>query len=172
MRSQMLLVPAALVLASAPAIGLDYQTLEAGQKALFPNATFIPLGFTLSEDQLEKLKTDYEVPVMHREVKAWKVSTGGWLFLEQVYGVNDTISYLVGIDDKGVVIGTEVLVCVEGFCDIATPEWRREFLGKKEGKWVPKTEIKNISGSTLSAMHMAEGVKKTLAIHAKFMPKK
>ncbi len=172
MRSQLLLVPAALVLAAAPAIGLDFQTLEAGQKNLFPNATFVPLGFTLSEDQLEKLKTDYEVPVMHREVKAWKVSTGGWLFLDQVYGLNDTISYLIAITDKGVVSGIEVLVCVEGFCDVAAPEWHRQFVGKKEGKWVPKADIKNISGSTLSAMHIAEGVKKTLAIHAKFMPKK
>ena len=70
------------------------------------------------------------------------------------------------------VTGVDILVCVEGFCDIALPEWAGQFTGKKEGKWVPKTDIRNISGSTLSAMHVAEGVKKTLAIHAKFMPKK
>ncbi len=171
MRAQLLLVPAALVLASAPAVGLDVQTLEAAQARLFPKATLIPMGFTLSSDQAEQIKSEYEVPVMHREVKAWRASTGGWLFLDQVFGLQDTISYLVAVSDTGTLIGTEVLVCAEGFCDIATPQWRAQFVGKKQGKWSPTSEISNISGATLSASHVAEGVKKVLAIHARFMPK-
>ena len=51
------------------------------------------------------------------------------------------------------------------------PEWRAQFIGKKPGKWNPHTEISNISGGTLSAMHIAEGVKKVLATYALFMPK-
>jgi hypothetical protein len=172
MRSQLLFMPAAVVLAAAPAVGLDYQTLEAAQGKLFPNATFIPATFSMTGDQVEQLRAEYNVPVMRPEVRVWRVSTGGWLFLDQVFGLNDTVTYLAGIDDRGTVTGIEILVCVEGFCDLAAPEWRAQLVGKKFGKWVPKDEVTNISGATLTTMHVTEGVKKLLAIHALYMPKK
>jgi hypothetical protein len=172
MRSQLLLVPAALVLASGTAAALNFQTLESGQARIFPGARFAPVDFTLTDAQVEALRKVYGVPVKHRQIKAWRVSTGGWLFLDQVFGLDDTISYLVGISPQATVVGVEILVCVQGFCDIATPEWKSQFVGRREGKWVPQSEIRNISGSTLSAMHVAEGVKKTLAIHARFMPRR
>ena len=172
MRSQFLLIPAAVVLASAPAVGLDLSTLEAAQARLYPNATFIPVAFKLTLDQMDRLKADYDVPVMRSDVRAWRVSTGGWLYLDQVFGLNDTVTYLLAIDDKGAVTGLEILVCVEGFCDLTAPEWRAQAIGKKTGKWVPKETFTNISGATLTTMHVSEGIKKVLAINALYTPKK
>jgi hypothetical protein len=169
MRYKFLLVPPAIVMTVVPAVGMDIQTLEAAQARLFPGATFTPADITLTESQVNQLKTDYNVPVMRPQIKVWKASTGGLLFLDQVFGLNDTISYLVALDDKGTVTGTEILVCVEGFCDISTPKWRAEFIGKKHKVGDLTKEISNTSGATLSASHVTEGVKKILAIHALFM---
>jgi hypothetical protein len=172
MRSRLLLIPTAVVLAASPAAGLDFETLAAGQANLFPNANLIPIDFSLTDPQVDRLQNEVGVPVLHPQVKVWKASTGGWLFLDQVYGLNDIITYLVALDDKGAVRGVEILVCVEGFCDISTREWRAQFTGKKMNGFDPKAQISNISGETLSATHVAQGVKKVLAIHAMFMPEK
>jgi hypothetical protein len=172
MRANLMFMPAALVYAAvAPASALDVQGMEAGQAKLFPQATLTPADLALTPDQVERLKTEFNVPVLRPQIKRWKASTGGTLYLDQVYGLNDIVTYLVALDEKGSVKGIEILVCVEGFCDIATTEWRAQFSGRKFGKWDPKTEIANISGATLSAMHVAEGVKKVLAINALFAPK-
>ena len=169
MRYQFMLVPAAIIASVTPAAALKFQDLEKGQAALYPGATLTPADFTLTPEQVKQLNTEFGVPVMHPETRAWRASTGGWLFLDQVFGLNDTITYLVAVSDKGVVTGIEVLVCVEGFCEIATPEWKGQFTGKRHGKGDLIAETRQISGSTLSTMHITEGVKKLLAIDALYL---
>jgi hypothetical protein len=171
MRSSFFLLPAALLAFGHPAAAGVIQSLEAAQALVYPGATFTPADFTLTDDQVDRLKSDYSVPLMRPAVKAWRVSTGGWLFLDQVYGLNDILSYLVGVSDDGAVVGVEILECNEEFCGISAPDWRAEFVGKTAGRWDPQTAISNISGASNSSVHVAEGVKKILAIHAKFMPK-
>jgi len=171
MRSQFLLVPVAIIGAAVPAFGLSLKTLEAGTAALFADTVLTEVNFTLSREQVAEIKQKFEVPVMHQEVRAWKAANGEWLYLDQVYGLNDVITYLVAIDKRGGVKGVEVLVCVEGFCDVAEPPWKNQFLGKRHGKDKIIGEISNISGSTLSAVHITEGVKKVLAVHAQYLPK-
>jgi hypothetical protein len=168
MRSQFLLVPAAVIAAATPAAALKLQTLEAAQAALYPGATLTPSDFVLTRDQANRLKSEFQVPVMHEEVRVWKASSGGWLYLDQVFGLNDVVTYLIAIDDRGRVNGLEVLVCVEGFCDIGEPAWKDQFKGKRHARGDLIAETRQISGSTLSTMHVTEGVKKVLAIHALF----
>jgi hypothetical protein len=171
MRFQFMLVPPALVLAASPALGVDMMTLEAAQAQLYPGASFTAHDFTLTASQVEQLKREYAVPLMRPAVKVWRASTGGWLFLDQVYGLQDIVTYMAAIDDSGKVTGVEVLVCAEGFCDVAEAAWEAEFIGAKHKVGDLPKDVSNISGSTLSCVHIAEGVKKLLAIHALFMPK-
>ena len=49
-------------------------------------------------------------------------------------------------------------------------EWRATLVGRTHGKWNPADVVPNISGTTLSTVHVAEGVKKILAIHARYLP--
>ena len=168
MRFQLLLMPAAIV-AAAPAVALDVQELAAAQAAIFPNATLTPSNFTLTEDQAERLARDSGSTVFRSEVRAWQASTGGWLFLDQVPGLNDRITYVVGLDRTGTLIGVEILVCVEGFCGIATPEWRQQFFGKRHNAKDAAHEISIISGSTLSTSHVSQGVNRVLATYALFL---
>src|SRR4051794_26196415 len=118
MRSHLLLFPAALIAAApicAPAWATNYVTLGQAQALLFPGATFTPAFLTLGDSDREAIIDDAQVTVWNREVKVWKVSTGGWLFVDQVLGRDDWISYAVALDDKGVVKGIEILECLEKY---------------------------------------------------------
>jgi hypothetical protein len=171
MRSRFLLIPAAIVAAAPAAQAVDLQTLEAAQEKLFPGVKLTPADFTLSRDDFESLKSEYNVPSFRAAVKAWRAPNGDYLYLDQVYGLNDIVTYVVAISADGHVKGIEVLVCADGFCEMYTPEWRASFAGKTHGKWEPSQAVPMVSGCTLSSVHVAEGVKKILAIHARYLPK-
>ena len=165
--SRLLFVPAAAIYAAAlppAAVAVEYQTIQAAQQKLVPGATLTPADFSLTPEQRSLLKESYKVPVMRLGVKAWRVSTGGWLFLDQVYGRDDIVTY------DNTLKGLEVLVCADGYCDIFTREWRAKLVGQTAGRWMPEDVVPMLSGATLSCTHIAEGVKRLLAVHARFMP--
>jgi len=167
-----MLVPAIAVLGlSETARAVDLQTLDAAKNRLFPNAKLVPVDFKLSSDQVARLRSEYKVPVLRPQVKAWRAESGGWLYLDQVYGLHDIVTYLVAVNAAGTVQGVEVLTCAEGYCDLYTVDWRSKFIGRVHGKWRPQEAVPMVSGATLSSRHVAEGVKKVLAIHALYAPK-
>jgi hypothetical protein len=174
MRAKFLLVPATVLALNTAALttsalAVDLQTMEAAQAKLFPGAKLAKADFTLTQDELETVKSEFNVPAFRPAFKAWRAEDGSWLILDQVYGLNDVITYLVALTPDGVSKGIEVLVCAEGFCDLYTPEWRAQLASKKVGKWNPADEVQMVSGATLSSVHVTEGVKKILAIHARFL---
>lgn len=170
MRSRFMLLPTALLsLNSASALNL--QPMDVAQNRLYPDAELIPVEFKMTSDQVARIRAHYKVPVLRPQVKAWRVKEGGWLYLDQVYGLHDIVTYLVAIDDDGNVTGIEVLTCAEGWCDLYTPEWRGHLVGQRYGKWQPTEVAPMVSGATLSSRHVAEGVKKVLAIHNHYTPK-
>jgi hypothetical protein len=176
MHARLLLVPAAIVVAAAaPQMSAadQLQTLEAGLQRLAPKQKLTPVEFKLTPAQFEQLKEDYDVPALRPQVRGWRVGkSGAWIFMDQVYGLNDIVTYLVAIDRAGKVSGVEILTCAEGYCELYTNEWRASFTGTTHGRWQPSDVAPIVSGSTLSSTHVAEGVKKMLAIHARFMPAK
>lgn len=170
MHSRFLLVPAVVLSAAQPVMATDLQTLEAAQQKLAPGATLTPADFKLGPEQAATIRAQYKVPVLRLQMRVWKVSGGGWLYLDQVFGVSDVITYLVALGLDGRVTGLEVLTCQDGYCDFYTPAWRASFSGKAAGNWQPAASVPIISGATLSTTHVAEGVKKILAIHRQFGP--
>ena len=81
-------------------------------------------------------------------------------------------AHLVGIGDDGKLCGLEVLTCTDGYCDLYSPSsaWRTRLLQVTHGRWDPAEKVPVVSGATQSCVHVAEGVKKMLAIHARFLP--
>jgi len=58
-----LLVPAAIVMAAAPAAQADQlQSLEEAQQRLFPAAKLTPFELRLTPEQFAELKAEYQVP--------------------------------------------------------------------------------------------------------------
>lgn len=165
------LLPSALLAVVPLASGVDLQSLESARSRLFPDATLVPADFKLTPEQYARLKSEYAVPMLRPAVKAWRTDAGDWLFLDQVYGRDDIVTYLVAVDRGGHVRGIEVLVCAEGYCnEIYTPEWRARLASLIHGRWNPRDAVPLVSGATLSSVHVAEGVKKILAIHARYLP--
>ncbi len=169
MRSQFLLVPAAII-ASVAAHAEDYMTVEEAQQAIFPGAKFTPADFTMNEAQVDALIKATNATVFRSRVKAWKVSTGGWFFLDQVPGRDDRITYAIGLDEKGEVKSIEILVCLAGWSGVRDGKWRAQFEGKGHRPGANlMAEVANIAGTTLSVEHIVEGVTRMLATHAMYV---
>lgn len=171
MRFRFHLVPALSLAVSAAVHGDQLQSLDDAIDRIYPDQTLEAADFKLAPRDYQRLKFEYQVPSIRPQVKAWRTDTGDWLFLDQVYGLNDIVTYLLGVDTQGRVTGLEVLTCAEGYCDsVFTTQWREQMAQSTHGKWMPEDVVPILSGATLSTTHIAEGVKKLLAIHARYLP--
>jgi Na+-translocating ferredoxin:NAD+ oxidoreductase RnfG subunit len=140
-------VPAAAVMSiAAPAYALQYMSVEEAQKAAFPGASF-------SEVQPGRV---------------WKASNGGYLYYDHVVGKHLLIDYTVAIGADGKVHRVDILNYRESYGgEVHDQSWLAQFVGKSSQNEVRvNSDIRNISGATLSSTHLTEGVKKVLTYHA------
>ena len=162
MRSQLLLIPAAVVAsAAAPAFAKTYMDVQQAQQLVFPGAKFAENFITLDQEQFNAIIKDSDVNVYTRNIKAWRTANNEWFIIDQVRGKDDWISYAIGIDSKGVIRHIEILECLENYDGITIPAWRAQFYGKKHRRQFDDIQI--ISGATLSSGQMAAGVKRILS---------
>jgi hypothetical protein len=166
-----MLVPPAYVaaaIAAAPAQAANYLTVQEAQELIFPGAEFTPADLTLTDEQVDELSRVSGTTVYRNQVKLWKVSTGGWFFLDQVPGRDDRITYAVGLNSDGSVKGVEILVCVAEY-DQVRGSWRQHFHGRRFSRVHLSKEIPNISGVTMSVAHLTDGITRILATYALFV---
>lgn len=168
MRSRFLLIPAAICAAGPAYGGAFYLNIEQAQQLLFPKATFEEAFHILTDPEIKEIQTDSEISVTDRKVRLWKVSNGDSFYIDQVIGLNSDVTYAVGVSAKGQVTGIEILECWEHYDQVRHPLWRAQFTGKKRGDVLDngKEGIEKISGTTLSSVHITEGVRRILSTHA------
>jgi hypothetical protein len=171
MRSQFFILPAAVV-ASLAAHAESFLTVEEAQSLVFPGATMTPADFTMNEKQVDQLIKITGSTVYRSKVRVWRASTGGWFFVDQVPGKDDRVTYAVGLDEQGAVIGIEILVCLPAYGRVREPEWLNQFRGKRHADGGLADSIVSISGTTLTSEHIADGVQRVLATYALFMKQK
>ena len=157
---------------ATPAFAVQYLSLEQAQKALFPNAEqFESVAILLTAEQRRSIETHSGVKVRVNEIKAWRAKQGGkaagWFLLDEVIGKHELITYAVAIATDGTVQGVEILDYRESHGGaVRNSKWRAQFIGKKASSPVQLDEdIKNLSGATLSSLHLTEGVRRLLATH-------
>jgi hypothetical protein len=174
MRFRFMLVPiiAAAVIPGAAMASETFLSVEEAQQLIFPGASFTPADITLSDADMERLRVTSDTTVFRAKVKLWKVSTGGWFFLDQVPGRDDRITYAVGLNADGSVKSMEVLICTGEYGQVRAAAWRRTFVGKRYHGAHQMKEFPNISGATLSAAHISQGVSRVLATYALFVAPK
>ena len=165
-----LIAPAAMV---SPAYAVQYMTTEAAQKQMFPDASaFVAHPVRLTDAQKSVVEIAAKVRMRFPEQPVWQVLAdgrpAGWFVLDEVYGKHEFITYAVALDASGAVRGVEILDYRETHGgEIRNPKWRAQFNGVRHGAALKLDEdIQNISGATLSCKHIAEGVRRVLAIHA------
>ncbi len=168
MQSKLMFLPlAGMTLAGGPAYATVYLSVEQAQAVLFPGATFQPDPRILTEEQVKVIARVSGVDVRSKQVKAWRVSTGGWFIVDEVVGKHEYIPFALALDDKSAVKGVEILQYREAYGDqIRNPEWRKQFIGKAAGtKLQLDRNIRNVSGATLSCKHVTDGVERLLVTY-------
>lgn len=143
--------PAAAVLTvAAPAYAVQYLSVAQAQKLAFPSATH----FTETEGG-----------------RAWRAEAGGKLIglvvIDHVIGKHLYIDYAVALAPGGRVHRVEILAYRESYGgEIRSPSWLAQFVGKTSGSALKVgSDIRNISGATLSCAHVTEGVKRIVAAY-------
>jgi len=168
MDARFLFVPIATVAIMLPAHATVYMSVEQAQALMFPGAGFSPDFRTLTAAQAAAIEKASGTNVLNREVKLWKVSTGGWFIADEVVGKHDFIPFVLGIDANGAVTDVEILEYREAYGgDVRNPKWRAQFVGKSRASALKLTQdIQNISGATLSSKHITDGVRRLLSTYA------
>lgn len=166
------LVPAAGLAALAPqaqvAYSAEYASVDVAQRKAFPAATaFEPV--VVAADV--KAAVAAEAGRFAVDPKVWRVRgadrTLGWFVVDEVIGKQALITYALALDTHGAILGLDILVYRESHGDaIRLPAWRAQFEGKRASDPVRvDTDIRNISGATLSSRHVTDGVRRLLLVY-------
>jgi hypothetical protein len=163
----LLTVPATVAGSAVPGFANTYLSVEQAQQAIFPGASFTQFPVTLTPDQQKKIESRCKVGVRSRDLKVWKVSGGGWLFVDQVIGKHEYITYAMGLTANGAVKQIEIMDYRETYgYQVQDEPWRQQFVGKTaDSPLILDQDIRNISGATLSSRHITDGVKRLLATY-------
>ena len=151
-----------------------YLTVAQAKAALFPGAaSFVDRSLTLTAAQRKSIGASSGIPVRVAKVSVWEARNAkgqslGFVYIDQVLGKHEFITYAVAIDQSGAVRDIEIMDYRETYGDqIRNQKWRAQFTGKRASAALKlDQDIKNISGATLSCKHVTEGVKRLLATHA------
>jgi Na+-translocating ferredoxin:NAD+ oxidoreductase RnfG subunit len=152
-------------------IAADYLSVDAAQKAIFPRAdAFQEVLLPRTPEQMQALLARAGPQPPHGTLRVWSATRAGVLlghvFVDEVIGRQSLITYAVGIDTDGALGNLEILAYRESHgSEIRNAAWRGQFMHRDAlEKLRFRTDIKNISGATLSSEHVTQGVRWLLAL--------
>jgi hypothetical protein len=164
-------VLATLLLPVPVVVAADYLTVDAAQKAAYPDAdAFTEVFVNPTPDQLRDVLSRAGPQPTHGRIRIWKAMKGGalagYFFVDEVIGRENLITYAVGIDPDGSLRNLEILSYRESHGgEVRNPAWRAQFDHRDSLDQLRfRTDIKNISGSTLSSEHVTQGVRWLVAL--------
>ncbi|MBX9691207.1 MAG: FMN-binding protein [Cyanobacteria bacterium] len=167
------LVAPAIAVAASGVHATQYLSVEEAQRLMFPDAVqFESRLIKLTAEQKSAVESASGVRVRQPEQKVWIARSQdrvlGWFIVDEVFGKHEFITYAVALDSAGAVRQIEVMNYRESYgYEIRKPEWRGQFTGKTRSDPLKlEADIKNISGATLSCVHVTDGVRRLLALHA------
>ena len=149
------------------AFAVRYLTVDQAQQAIFPSKSFTAAPVKLTSSQRKAIEQASGLRVLHDEQQVWRVSGGGWFIVDEVVGKHEYITYAAGLSPDGSVKQIEIMDYRETYGgQIRDPKWRSQFVGKTSRSTLKlASDIKNISGATLSCRHITDGVKRLLAFY-------
>ena len=165
---------AVTALAAAPlqvVVASDFLSLEAAQRSLYPAAErFTEVTLSLTPEQRAQVAALAGPQPPHRSLRAYRAMHGeaflGYVFVDEVIGKEDFITYAAAIDAGGRLGTLEVMSYRESHGgEIRTTAWRRQVAGRDRLEDLRvTTDIKNIAGATLSCEPVTEGVRWLMAL--------
>jgi len=147
-------------------VAADYLSIDAAQASIFPEAdAFVAAVPALTPAQKRAIAAAAGPQPAHGSLRIWRAAragaTIGYVFVDEVIGRSDLITYAVGIDRDGSLRTIEILAYRESHGgEIRNAAWRRQFADRRQLDQLEfRTDIKNIAGATLSAEHVTQGVR-------------
>jgi Na+-transporting NADH:ubiquinone oxidoreductase subunit C len=169
---RLIAAPALVLAAAAPGYAVQYLTVEQAQRVMFgAGARFERRDLVLSREVAREIEQASGVKVRLLQQPWWEVSENGspagHFIIDEVVGKHEFITYAVALEPDARVRGIEILDYRETYgYQIRSPVWRAQFVGKTSvDPLALDTDIKNISGATLSCRHITEGVRRLLIAH-------
>jgi hypothetical protein len=141
---------AAVVSLTSSAYAVQYLSIPEAQKLAFPSATRF---------------------VETQAGRVWKAQAGdrviGQFVFDRVIGKHLFIDYAVALGPGGQIQRVEILQYRESYGgEVRQGSWLAQFIGKTRGSSLElNRDIRNISGATLSSLHVTEGVKRILGLY-------
>lgn len=159
-------IPASALVAPS-AFAIQYLTVDQAQQAIFPGRSFTTASVKLTSVQRRSIEQASGVRVLRDDQQVWRVSGGGWFIVDEVVGKHEFITYAAGLNANGSVRQIEIMDYRETYGgQIRDQKWRAQFVGKtSRSTFKLDSDIKNISGATLSCRHITDGVKRLLAFY-------
>jgi hypothetical protein len=168
------LVPGLILASLLPVpivVAADYLDIDAVQKAIYPRAdAFQEIALQQSPAQLQAILAQAGAQPPHGTIRIWSASSQGKLlghvFVDEVIGRQSLITYALGIDADGSIGDLEIMSYRESHgSEVRNPGWRAQFAKRNSLDQLRfRTDIKNISGATLSSEHVTQGVRWLLAL--------
>jgi len=175
-RLDWLLPAVASLVISVPAHATQYMSVEQAQRLSFPEATrFVEAHIVFTPANVTAIEQRSGQKVRTRGEQVWRAEANGRLLgffvVDYVIGKHEAIDYSVALGSDGRVKRVEILEYRESYgSEIANRDWLAQFIGKSGDDGLkPASDIRIISGATLSSRHVTEGIKRVLAIHDLFL---
>jgi Na+-translocating ferredoxin:NAD+ oxidoreductase RnfG subunit len=156
------------LLALSPAVVLQahaevYMSAEKAAALIFPKEVLRREEVQLSEENVKNIEAALGEHVRSKTIIVFK-GTAGTVFIDEVIGKHEFITYAVGVDKSGQVTGLEILEYRENYgSEIKQDTWKKQFVGKTSKSSLKiGNDIQKISGATLSSSHVTLGVKRIL----------
>lgn len=168
------LTPLAALAAGTPqCIAAQYMTVQQARMLIFDQAQeFAAYPFEMTPDQFERLTQASGVKSRTPKQPVWKAIDAkgkflGWFIIDQVIGKHELITYAAGITPEGSLKQFQVIEYKEAWgSQVRLLPWRDQFVGKTTASRLEVgSDIENISGGTLSATHVTQGLKRLLFLH-------
>lgn len=141
-----------------------YMSPEQGAKILIPAKTLEKINVDLSKEEVDKIEKSLDIIIRNKSLTIWKAKNRDCVFIDQVIGKHEFITYAIAVSNDGRIKGIEILEYRESYGhQIRNAKWREQFIGKdKNSPLKLDQDIQNISGATLSSSHIAAGAKRIL----------
>lgn len=169
--SGIFIAPTLMAVVAPAAMATVYLSPEQALGVIFPGQNaggFKPSTLKPTKDQRKAITASTGLPIRDKEISVWTSPNGSQMYVDQVVGKHEFITFALGIGPDGKVLGVEILEYKETYGgEIRQAEWRKQFHGKKAGDvFKLGGTIRNISGATLSCHSVTDGVNRLLAIRS------
>jgi hypothetical protein len=141
-----------------------YLSEDQAASVLFPTLKLTPQWIDLTREQSKTIEKASKERIIFPRLRILWGPNKEALFIDKVVGKHEFITYAVAVGSDGAVQGIEIMDYRETYGDqIREESWRSHFKGKRATDPLTiEKDIPNISGATLSSVHITNGVRRVL----------